>query len=155
MISGRVTQRAELPSRPKTLPSGFLQSGQVSSDHTDSTANPLCRYQISLTIRGSYEMLKSCRNSFNSFDIYERRGSCQLEVVPLSRWEVFTSILHRRTTTMLCGVGGGVAPPPQPQTGRASFQASGFPDVSRLGNASARSHSLLWITSTFIGNPSD
>ena len=53
------------------------------------------------------------------------------------------------------GVGGGISPPPQPQTGRASFQASGFPDVSQLGKASARSHSLLWTTSTFIGNPPD
>ncbi len=28
-------------------------------------------------------------------------------------------------------VGGGISPPPQPQTGRASFQASGFPVVSQ------------------------
>ncbi len=28
------------------------------------------------------------------------------------------------------GVGRGVPPRPQPQTGRASFQASGFPDIS-------------------------
>ena len=31
-----------------------------------------------------------------------------------------------------CGVGRGVSPRPQPQTGRASFQASGFPDGSVL-----------------------
>ncbi len=30
------------------------------------------------------------------------------------------------------GVGRGIAPWPQPQTGRASFQASGFPDDSVL-----------------------
>ena len=30
------------------------------------------------------------------------------------------------------GVGRGVSPRPQPQTGRASFQASGFPDNSTL-----------------------
>jgi hypothetical protein len=30
------------------------------------------------------------------------------------------------------GVGRGIAPRPQPQTGRASIQASGFPDDSVL-----------------------
>ncbi len=30
------------------------------------------------------------------------------------------------------GVGRGIAPRPQPQTGRAGFQASGFPDDSTL-----------------------
>ena len=30
------------------------------------------------------------------------------------------------------GVGRGISPRPQPQTGRASFQASGFPDNSML-----------------------
>ena len=29
------------------------------------------------------------------------------------------------------GVGRGISPRPQPQTGRASFQASGFPDESK------------------------
>ena len=41
------------------------------------------------------------------------------------------------TELNLRGVGGGVAPPPQPQTGRASFPASGFPDCLGCWTAAA------------------
>ena len=69
---------------------------------------------------------------------------------------------------------GEFHPPPQPQTGRASFPASGFPDCLDRGTLSTRSHAgaihcgclcfrccwdgfhnLLWTTSTFIENPPD
>ena len=39
-----------------------------------------------------------------------------------------------------CGVGRGVSPRPQPQTGRASFQASGFPDSLGCGIVPALGH---------------
>lgn len=49
------------------------------------------------------------------------------------------------------GVGGGIAPPPTPQTGLASFQASGFPDVSQRPSAVFsrwQSRHRIW---TFVG----
>jgi len=51
----------------------------------------------------------------------EKKGPCHLVMAGLA------DILPA-----LGGVGRGVAPRPQPQTGRASFQASGFPDDPAL-----------------------
>ena len=45
----------------------------------------------------------------------------------LQNWIYMTT-----TRSVRSGVGRGIAPRPQPQTGRASFQASGFPDDSIL-----------------------
>src|SRR5271170_5899166 len=55
---------------------------------------------------------------------------------PLARIAQFTSNAR--------GVGRGISPRPQPQTGRAGFQASGFPDNSTLIRASAE---VLWCPS--------
>ncbi len=43
------------------------------------------------------------------------------------------------------GVGRGVSPRPQPQTGLASFQASGFPDDSGLIVPSERTLDFLYV----------
>ena len=49
------------------------------------------------------------------------------------RQKLITLAEARKALAVLkSGVGRGVPPRPQPQTGRASFQASGFPDNSTL-----------------------
>ncbi len=61
---------------------------------------------------------------------------------------LFRHVSDRQEAGLESGVGRGISPRPQPQTGRASFQASGFPDDSILffpsrfcgrGNADTRS----------------
>ena len=56
---------------------------------------------------------------------------------PGPNYILFYQGLAASTTAKAGGVGRGTAPRPQPQTGRASFQASGFPDDSTLLRASA------------------